>query len=84
MTEAAKKTEQKAAAKKTPASKPEHDVKVTDCPTSYAEQGGRVEATCTCGWTSGAPYTRDRYVSNVQDYVQSVADRHVEEAGRDA
>lgn len=66
-------------AKKTAAAKPtavQHDVTVTDTPDSYAEQGGRIDAVCTCGWKSYDRYERDRYAASVRAVVQEAADRH--------
>ena len=79
----------KAAAKKTaPKPKPEksdgeakraHEVTVTDAPDSYVEQGGRITALCTCGWTAYDRYERDRFAGAVQVVVQEAADRHANE-----
>lgn len=73
-------------AKKTAAAKPKpvHEVTVADVPDSYAEQGGRISALCTCGWTAYDRYERDRFAGAVQAVVQEAADRHVSEAGTDA
>jgi hypothetical protein len=72
----------KATAKKTAAAKPEkraHEVTVTDVPDSYAEQGGRINALCTCGWSAYDRYERDRFAGAVRAVVQEAADRHVNE-----
>ena len=79
----------KAAAKKTAVSKPKpekraHEVTVTDAPDSYVEQGGRITALCTCGWTAYDRYERDRFAGAVQVVIQEAADRHVSEASSDA
>jgi hypothetical protein len=73
-------------AKKTaaPKPKPAHEVTVTDAPDSYVEQGGRITALCTCGWTAYDRYERDRFAGAVQVVVQEAADRHVSEASSDA
>jgi hypothetical protein len=63
--------------------KSKHDATVNREPNPVPEQGGRVVARCSCGWTASDQYTRDRFEPSVRAVVQEAADRHEKEPETD-
>jgi hypothetical protein len=56
----------------------QHETSLSTVPEGPGVQGGRVQATCTCGWSAHDSYSRDRFADSVCDVVREAADRHVE------